>query len=95
MCAAPAAKAGRKEGPPLAAARELRYGSRGAVYGDLAYSLDLNDAQGLERENYGVGFRKGSDLVDAFNEFWAQAVADGTVLEVATTYGLQDAVILE
>ena len=25
----------------MAAARELRYGSRGAVYGDLAYSLDL------------------------------------------------------
>ena len=67
----------------------------GTSYADLAYSLDLNDAQGLERENYGVGFRKGSDLVDAFNEFWAQAVADGTVLEVATTYGLQDAVILE
>ena len=67
----------------------------GTSYADLAYSLDLNDAQGLERENYGVGFRQGSDLVDAFNEFWAQAVADGTVLEVATTYGLQDAVILE
>ena len=67
----------------------------GTSYADLAYSLDLNDAQGLERENYGVGFRQGSDLVDAFNEFWAQAVADGTVLEVAATYGLQDAVILE
>ena len=67
----------------------------GTSYADLAYSLNLNEAQGLERENYGVGFRQGSDLVDAFNEFWAQAVADGTVLEVATTYGLQDAVILE
>ena len=67
----------------------------GTSYADLAYSLNLNEAQGLESENYGVGFRKGSDLVDAFNEFWAQAVADGTVLEVATTYGLQDAVILE
>ena len=67
----------------------------GTSYADLAYSLNLNEAQGLESENYGVGFRKGSDLVDAFNEFWAQAVADGTVLEIATTYGLQDAVILE
>ena len=57
--------------------------------------MNLNEAQGLESENYGVGFRKGSDLVDAFNNFWAQAVADGTVLGVATTYGLQDAVILE
>ena len=46
-------------------------------------------------EEYGVGFRKGSDLVDAFNSFWAEKVADGTVLETATTYGLQDAVILE
>ena len=67
----------------------------GTSYADLAYSLNLNEAQGLDSEYYGVGFRKGSDLVDAFNEFWAQAVADGTVLEVATTYGLQDAVILE
>ena len=67
----------------------------GTSYADLAYSLNLNEAQGLESENYGVGFRKGSDLVDAFNEFWAQAVADGTVQEVAAAYGLQDAVILE
>ena len=67
----------------------------GTSYADLAYSLNLNEAQGLESEYYGVGFRKGSDLVDAFNEFWAKAVEDGTVLEVATTYGLQDAVILE
>ena len=33
--------------------------------------------------------------MDAFNTFLAEKVADGTVLEVATTYGLQDAVILE
>lgn len=64
-------------------------------YADLVYSLNLNDAQGLESEEYGVGFRQGSDLVDAFNTFWAEKVADGTVLETATTYGLQDAVILE
>ena len=67
----------------------------GTSYADLAYSLNLNDAQGLESEQYGVGFRQGSDLVDEFNTFWAEKVADGTVLEVATTYGLQDAVILE
>ncbi|EGJ45835.1 hypothetical protein HMPREF0866_02612 [Ruminococcaceae bacterium D16] len=67
----------------------------GTSYADLVYSLNLNDAQGLESEEYGVGFRQGSDLVDAFNTFWAEKVADGTVLETATTYGLQDAVILE
>ena len=67
----------------------------GTSYADLIYSLNLNDTQGLESEEYGVGFRQGSDLVDAFNTFWAEKVADGTVLETATTYGLQDAVILE
>ncbi len=67
----------------------------GTSYADLAYSLNLNDTQGLPSEEYGVGFRQGSDLVDAFNSFWAEKVADGTVLETATTYGLQDAVILE
>ena len=61
----------------------------GTSYPDLTYTVQLND------EEYGVAFRKGSDLVDAFNTFLAEKVADGTVLEVATTYGLQDAVILE
>ena len=67
----------------------------GTSYEDLTFTLNLNDAQGLPSEEYGVGFRKGSDLVDAFNEFWAKKVSDGTVLETATTYGVQDAVILD
>ena len=67
----------------------------GTSYADLAYSINLNEAQGLESEQYGVGFRQGSDLVDEFNAFWAEKVADGTVEEIANTYGLQDAVILE
>ena len=67
----------------------------GTSYADLVYSLNLNETQDLPSEEYGVGFRQGSDLVDAFNTFWAEKVADGTVLETATTYGLQDAVILE
>ncbi|OUQ77053.1 transporter substrate-binding domain-containing protein [Flavonifractor sp. An100] len=67
----------------------------GTSYANLAYSLNLNDLRAEESEFYGVGFRKGSDLVDAFNQFWAEKVADGTVLEVATTYGLQDAVVLD
>ncbi|MFR3922831.1 MAG: hypothetical protein ACLTYN_13625 [Dysosmobacter welbionis] len=66
----------------------------GTSYADLIYSLNLNEAQDLPSEEYGVGFRQGSDLVDAFNTFLAEKTADGTVLEVATTYGLQDAVIL-
>lgn len=67
----------------------------GTSYDNLTYTLNLNEAQGLDSEEYGVGFRKGSDLVDAFNAFWAEKVADGTVLEVATTYGVQESVILD
>ena len=67
----------------------------GTSYDNLSYSLNLNDTQGLASEEYGVGFRQGSDLVEEFNQFWADKVADDTVLEVATTYGLQDAVILD
>lgn len=67
----------------------------GTSYEDLTFTLNLNEAQGLPSEEYGVGFRKGSDLAAAFNEFWAEKAADGTALEIATTYGLQDAVILE
>ena len=66
----------------------------GTSYNNLAFSVNLNDAQGLDSEEYGVGFRKGSDLVAAFNQFWADKVADGTVEQIAETYGLQDAVIL-
>ena len=67
----------------------------GTSYEGLSYSLNLNEAQGLDSESYGVCFRQDSDLVDAFNTFWAEEVASGAALEIATTYGLQDAVILE
>ena len=59
----------------------------GTSYPDLTYTVQLNS------EEYGVGFRKGSDLVDAFNTFWQEAYADGTVTEVATTYGVQESLI--
>ena len=67
----------------------------GTSYEDLAIALNLNEAQGLESESYGVGFRQGSNLVDEFNTFWAEKVADGTVLDTATIYGVQESVILE
>ena len=59
----------------------------GTGYPDLTYTVQLNS------EEYGVGFRKGSDLADAFNTFWKEAYDDGTVMEVATTYGVQESVI--
>lgn len=59
----------------------------GTSYPDLTYTVQLNS------EEYGVGFRQGSDLVDAFNTFWKEAYDAGTVMEVATTYGVQESII--
>ena len=57
----------------------------GTSYADLTYTVSLNS------EEYGVGFRKGSDLVAALNDFFAASFADGTMLELAETYGVQAA----
>ena len=59
----------------------------GTSYAGLTYTVELNS------EEYGVGFRKGSDLVDAFNAFWKEAYDAGTVIQTATTYGVQESVI--
>lgn len=59
----------------------------GTSYPDLTYTVQLND------EEYGVAFRTGSDLVDAFNTFWKEAYDAGTVMETAKTYGVQESVI--
>ena len=59
----------------------------GTSYPDLTYTVQLNS------EEYGVGFRQGSDMTDAFNNFWKEAYAAGTVMETATTYGVQESVL--
>ena len=59
----------------------------GTSYPDLTYTVQLNS------EEYGVGFRKGSDLAEAFNTFWEAAYADGTVMTAAETYGVQESLI--
>jgi len=67
----------------------------GTSYSNLTWVLNLNEMQQLESEEYGVGFRQGSDLVEQFNAFWAAKVADGTAMEIATTYGVQESIITE
>ena len=59
----------------------------GTGYEELTYTIGLNS------EEYGVGFRKGSDLAAALNEFFASSYADGTMESVAETYGVQAALI--
>ena len=59
----------------------------GTSYPDLTYTVRLSD------EEYGVGFRQGSDLVDEFNSWWKEVYDAGTVMETATTYGVQESII--
>lgn len=59
----------------------------GTSYANLAGTVKLNS------EEYGVGFRKGSDLVAKFNEFFAAAKESGKLEEVAKKYGVQEALI--
>ena len=61
----------------------------GTGYADLTYTVGLNS------EEYGVGFRKGSDLAAALNDFFAAAYADGSMIECAETYGVQAALIAQ
>ena len=59
----------------------------GTSYADLTYTASLNS------EEYGVGFRTGSDITAEFNAFLKAAIADGTVDKIAQTYGVQAALI--
>ena len=61
----------------------------GTSYANLTYTIQLNS------EEYGVGFRKGSDLCAALNEFFVDAYADGTMQEIADTYGVSAALIAQ
>ena len=62
----------------------------GTSYEDLTYTISLNEEEG---EQYGVGFRKGSDLVEKLNQFFVDSYTDGTMMELAETYGVQAAII--
>ena len=47
----------------------------------------------LNSEEYGVGFRKGSDLAAKLNEFFDKSIADGSMEKLAETYGVQAALV--
>lgn len=65
----------------------------GAMIGPGTSYPQLATAAELESEEYGVGFRKDSDLVKAFNDFWKSAYDQGTVLSTAQTYGIAQNII--
>ena len=63
----------------------------GTGYETLVYNENLK----LNSEEYGVGFRQGSDLTAALNDFFKAAYADGTMMECAGTYGVDAAIIAQ
>ena len=57
----------------------------GTSYDKLTYTVGLNN------EEYGVGFRKGSDLKDELNAFLKSSYEDGSMKTIAEKYGVQAA----
>ena len=66
----------------------------GAMVGEGTSYPDIKVTdQKLNSEEYGVGCRKGSDLASYINAVMAEAYADGTMEELAKTYGVQEAIL--
>ena len=61
----------------------------GTSYDNLTYTIGLNT------EEYGVGFRKGSDLVGKLNDFFKKAYEDGSMVECAEKYKIQASLIAQ
>ena len=61
----------------------------GTSYPDLTYTI------GLTEEQYGAGFRKGSDLAAELNKFFKQSWEDGSMMKIAEKYGTQASVIAQ
>ncbi len=68
----------------------------GAMVGEGTSYPDLKVTdQKLNSELYGVGCRKGSDLASYINSVMAAAYADGTMTELAKTYGVQESLLAQ
>lgn len=65
----------------------------GAMVGEGTGYADLTYTAGLNSEEYGVGFRKGSDLVAEINAFFDECLENGKMMQVASQYGVQAAII--
>ena len=61
----------------------------GTDYEDLA----VVEGKDFSPEEYGIAFRKGSDLTPAVNEIIAEIMNDGTMDEIGETYKLKDLLV--
>ena len=65
----------------------------GAMIGEGTSYPDMKLGDELTTEEYGVGCRRDSDLADFINSVFAETYADGTMLEIAKTYGVQESLV--
>ncbi|MEG1108497.1 MAG: transporter substrate-binding domain-containing protein [Oscillospiraceae bacterium] len=61
----------------------------GTSYPNLALTVKLTS------EEYGIGFRKGSNLAEETNKILKDLFASGKMTEIAKTYGVQEAIIAQ
>ena len=61
----------------------------GTDYADMVVNLDNN----FGKQEYGIAFRKGSDVTEKVNTAIQELYEDGTVGEIAEKYGLSDILV--
>ncbi len=65
----------------------------GAMVGEGTSYENLTHTVELTTEEYGIGCRKDSDLAEYINNQLKALYDDGTMEEIANTYGVQDAIV--
>lgn len=65
----------------------------GAMIGEGTSYPNLIHTEELTTEEYGVGCRKGSDLAAYINTVFYESYTDGSMKDIATTYGVQEALV--
>ncbi len=67
----------------------------GAMVGEGTSYADLTHTVELTTEEYGIGCRKGSDLAAYINGQLGAYYEDGSMQDIAKTYGVQDALVTQ
>jgi polar amino acid transport system substrate-binding protein len=65
----------------------------GAMIGEGTSYPNMKYTDSLTTEEYGVGCRQGSDLASFINEVFYESYTDGTMDQIATAYGVQEALV--